>query len=169
MTAARVLPVSDFRPGFRLPPSLMKGLRGSAYLANVPVNPDQNSLVGCTPQISELIEDSLPLVWHLISRAGLSDTMPVCFIYINPRLPLQENARAVLQLLQQLEGIQAAVVPVSASHTAILHSFRLILPELKGRRLAQVQLLYIGDNANRRPMAAMAGECGMPFAYHALY
>ncbi|MAD46216.1 MAG: hypothetical protein CMI02_06350 [Oceanospirillaceae bacterium] len=147
----------------------MKGLRGSAWLSNVPLHADQQSLAGCTPQISELIEDTLPLVWHLMSRNGLTGAVPVCFIYINPRTPLADNAAALLSLLDQLDGMEAAVVPVSASHTAILHSVRLALPELTARRLEQIQFLYIGDNANRRAMEAMASESRMRFAYHALY
>ncbi|MAK91834.1 MAG: hypothetical protein CMI13_11435 [Oleibacter sp.] len=169
MTAARALPVNDFRPGFRLPPSLMKGLRGSAYLSNVPVNPDQHSLAGCTPQLSELIEETLPLVWHLLTRSGQSGAAPVCFIYINPRTSLADNAAALVQLFGQLDGMQAAVVPISASHATILHSFRMALPSLSGGRVSKVRLLYIGDSANRGPMEAMANESRMPFSYHALY
>jgi len=169
MTAARALAANDFRPGFRLPPSLMRGIRGYAYLANVPVNPDQASLAGCTPQISELVDDTLPLVWHLMSRHSMNDAMPVCFIYINPRQHLTDNAEALLQLLQGLDGMEAAVVPVSGSHASILHSFRIILPQLKRHNLSRIRFMYIGDNANRRPMEAIAGDCHMPLFYHALY
>lgn len=145
--------------------------RGSDHVCvvNLPDNPQQQGVVGMTPQLAELIDDAWPLLWHLLERQRLPRTLPVYLFYVNPRDPVEDNATRLLSLLRSLEGKRAVWVPLSTSHAAILHCLRMILPRLLQMDLFTVHLLYIGDSANRRPLEAMAVECHMPFAFHALY
>ncbi|WP_430461621.1 hypothetical protein ACQUQU_02240 [Thalassolituus sp. LLYu03] len=145
--------------------------RGSehAFVVNMPDNPREQGIVGFTPQLSELIDDAWPILWHLLDRQGLSRSLPVYLFYVNPRERIEDNATRLLALMTSLSGKQAVCVPLSTSHAAILHSLRMVLPELRKLRLSGTHWLYIGDSANRRPLEAMARDCRMPFAFHALY
>lgn len=138
-------------------------------VVNLPDNPQQQGVVGMTPQLGELIDDAWPLLWHMLDRQRLPRTLPVYLFYVNPREPVEDNATRLFSLLQSLQGKRAVWVPLSTSHAAILHSLRMILPRLRQLNLYAIHLLYIGDSANRRPLEAMAAECHMPFAFHALY
>ena len=141
----------------------------NAQVVNMPSNPINHGVVGLTPQLSQLIDDAWPLVTHVMERRDRIDAQPVYLFYINPRDPLENSAAALLDMLRSLNGQGAVWVPLSTSHAAILHTLRLILPELAGLSLQDATLLYIGDNANCAPMAAMAKESQFPFVFHALY
>ncbi|UXD86603.1 hypothetical protein [Thalassolituus hydrocarboniclasticus] len=165
-----LLPVEQGGPGIqRVPPALSGRTDASVYIVNLPSDSASLGLVGYTPQLSELIEDAMPLVWHLLARQSLPEQLPVYLFYVNPRDQIGTNAARLLQLLKLMSGKAQIWVPVSTSHSAILHSLRLILPEAATLDLNHSSLLYVGDNANRKPMKAMAEACGMSFCFHALY
>ncbi|MCA6060247.1 hypothetical protein HUF18_10700 [Thalassolituus sp. ST750PaO-4] len=153
----------------RVPSTLSGRADACVYIVNLPADSASLGIVGYTPQLSELIEDAMPLVWHLLARQSLSEQLPIYLFYVNPRDQIGTNAARLLQLLQLMSGKAQIWVPVSTSHSAILHSLRLILPEAVRLDLNYSSLLYVGDNANRKPMKAMAEACGMPFCFHALY
>ncbi len=156
-------------PGVPLPASAMSGISAAVYIANLPDDPGGQGIAGYTPQLRELVDDALPLVTYLLKRQDIGASLPVFFFFINSRLSLAENAVALTAFLHTLNGQQAAWVPLSANHTALLHTLRMVLPEYAERQMKGLHLLYIGDNANRASMAAVAESCAMPFAYHALY
>lgn len=169
MATIQASSLSTVHPAGRLSGVRKKRRTGSAYIANLPADPCTQGIVGYTPLLSELIDDALPVVWHLMDRSGISAALPVYLFYVNPRAPLADNATALSDLLLMLDGCQAVWVPVSTSHAAILHTLRLVMPAPDNPDLQQVHLLYIGDSANRRSMATIAADSSMPFAFHALY
>ncbi len=152
----------------RVPATLSGRADACVYIVNLPADSAALGIVGYTPQLSELIEDAMPLVWHLLARQSLSEQRPIYLFYVNPRDQIGTNAARLLQMLQLMSGKAQVWVPVSTSHSAILHSLRLILPEAVKLDLNHSSLLYVGDNANRKPMKAMAEACGMSFCFHAL-
>ena len=155
--------------GHRIPSSLTERPDSRVYLANLPNHSATAGLVGYTPQLQELIRDALPITWYLIDKQGLGCDRVVHLFYANPKESLQVNSERLLELLEGLSMTDHIWVPVSTSHSMILHAFRNILPELKYLHLASVPMLYVGDNANRRSLKAMADMCKMPFYFHALY
>lgn len=141
----------------------------AASVVNIPDDPKRQGVVGFTPQLSQLIDDAWPLIWHQMDRIGATASLPLYFFYVNPRDPVADNAAALLSLLTSCQGRPLVWAPLSTSHATILHTLRLILPELSTLDLQQATLLYVGDNANRAPLQAMAKQSRIPFSFHALY
>ena len=154
-----------------LPVSAFVFRRGMEYacVLNAPESTAGSGVSVLLPPLSELIDDAWPVLWHLIERQTPGSGLPVYLFYVNPRDPVEENASRLLSFLRTLHKKKAVWAPLSTSHAAILHAMRMILPELTQLRLADVHFLYMGDNANRKPLEAMAADSCMPFAFHALY
>lgn len=144
------------------------------YLSNLPsyseaTSSEGRSLIGYTPQLKELIEDSMPLFWHMLERNNLNQELPIFLFYINPKETIRANAEKLICFYERLEGTDCICLPVSNCHSVLLNTYETALSSLEYMDLSSVTLVYIGDDSNQRVMSRIAKEAGMPFYFHALY
>lgn len=168
MSALTQLRTPGWVSGLLIPASMVGRNNAQVYLANLPDNSSSAGLMGYTPQVRELIEDVMPLVWHLVERHQLEDR-PIHLFYANPRESLVHNTQRMLKLLQQLQGTDHILVPISSNHSMIFHTLRQVVPCAQEMNLTDVSLFYIGDQANRNPLQAISSTCEMSFFFHAQY
>ena len=162
--------VSSFTgAGLPVPASLTGKSDRGVYLANLPSRQTGGELVGYTPRLQDLIEDAMPLFWHILERNLIESDRPVHLFYINSSESLQENGRRLIDLFTRLSGTDRICLPISSCHSMLVNTFRFALPYLRGMELDDVALVYLGENANRRTMETVSKECGMAFYFHAFY
>jgi hypothetical protein len=167
MSALSQLRSTDLLSGYPVPETLTGRSQAQVYLNNLP-DTTSSGLIGYTPQIQELVEGVMPLVWHLADRHQLNGRVVQLF-YANPRESLVHNTQRLLKLMQQLQGSNHILVPLSSSHSMIFHTLRQVVPCAQEMNLEDVSLFYIGDQANRNPLQAISSTCDMSFFFHAQY
>ena len=155
--------------GHPVPSSLTGKTDRGVYLANLPSRQQGSELVGYTPRLQDLIEDAMPLFWHVLERNLIESERPVHLFYVNPANSLQENGRRLIDLFTRLSGTDRICLPISSCHSMLVNTFRFALPYLREMELGEVALVYIGENANRKTMETVSKECGMAFYFHAFY
>ena len=149
-------------------PEALSCRQSQVFLHNIPNNQSGAGLLGYTPQLSELIRDVMPLVWHLAERHDLAHRSVQLF-YANPKESLVYNTQRMLKLMQSLRNTNHILVPVSSSHSMIFHTLRQVVPCAREMQLDDVSLFYIGDLANRNSLQAISSTCDMSFYFHAQY
>ena len=149
-------------------PESLSGRAAQVYLHNIPDDQSGAGLIGYTPQLRELIQDVMPLVWHLVERHQLQNRSVQLF-YANPKESLVYNTQRLLKLMQSLRNTNHILVPISSSHSMIFHTLRQVVPCAQEMQLDDVSLFYIGDQANRNPLQAISSTCDMSFFFHAQY
>ncbi len=155
--------------GHPVPASLTGKSDRGVFLANLPSRQQGSELVGYTPRLQDLIEDAMPLFWHILERNLIESERPVNLFYVNPADSLQENGRRLIDLFTRLSGTDRICLPISSCHSMLVNTFRFALPYLREMDLDKVALVYIGENANRKTMETVSKECGMAFYFHAFY
>lgn len=155
--------------GHPVPSTLTGKSDRGVYLANLPIRQKGSELVGYTPRLQDLIEDAMPLFWHILERNLIESDRPVHLFYVNSAEPLQENGRRLIDLFTRLSGTDRICLPISSCHSMLVNTFRFAMPYLREMDLDEVALVYIGENANRKTMSTVSKECGMAFYFHAFY
>ena len=155
--------------GHPVPSALTGKSDRGVYLANLPTRQKGSELVGYTPRLQDLIEDAMPLFWHILERNLIESDRPVHLFYVNSAEPLQENGRLLIDLFTRMSGTDRICLPISSCHSMLVNTFRFAMPYLREMDLDEVALVYIGENANRKTMSTVSKECGMAFYFHAFY
>ncbi|WP_370315147.1 hypothetical protein [Thalassolituus sp.] len=153
-----------------LVPVALTGQSGKqVFLTNLPAQSGRSGLVGYTPQLQELIAEAMPFAWHVLDRQKAAADQPLHLFYINPKEPLESNVDRLVDFLRSLAGTHRTWLPLSSSHTMMMHTLLLSLPQLVGIELSSLTLLHIGDNALHPGLELLARNHGMGYCFHALY
>ena len=155
--------------GHPVPVALTGRPEKRTYLANLPVHNGRAGLIGYTPQLQELISDAMPVAWHVMDRRERGSEQPLHLFYVNPRESLECNASRLAEFLRCLAGKHRTWLPLSSSHTLILPTMLMCMPQLVGCELSSLTLLHIGDCALRPGLELFARDSGMSYCFHALY
>jgi len=158
----------DLASGTGLPvPTALIGRSGKkVYIANRPAYQGSD---GYDPHLQDMIAEAVPFACHVMERQVPASVEPLHLFYIDPKESLDFNVTRLVGFLRSLCGTKRTWLPLSSSHTMMMHTLLLSLPQLVGLDLSSLTLMHIGDNGQHPGLELLARNHGMGYCFHALY